>query len=222
MGSLASDDIAIVGIGCRLPGGADSPEKYWQLLAEGRDAWSQVPSDRWNEMAFHHSDPSRPGMLNQRGGYFINQDLSTFDPAFFGISGEEAKSMDPQQRLALETSYEALENAGIPIESLKGSNTAVYMSAFTQDYERLMSKDPSAFHRYHVTGTENAFLSNRLSFVYDLRGPSMTINTACSGSLVALHQACQSLRIGESSLALVGASSLALIPDQSIFMSLLG
>ena len=214
------ESIAIIGMSCRFPAGANNPEKYWQLLSDGRDGWSKVPADRWNEDAFYHPDPSMNGATNHRGGYFIDQDIGAFDPVFFGISGEEAKSMDPQQRLQLEIAYESLENAGLSLESLQGSATAVYTALFSRDYDRLLFKDMESTTKYHMIGTGDAILSNRISHVFDFRGPSMTIDTGCSGSLVAMHQACQSLRTGESNLALVGASNLILSPDQLIPMSL--
>ena len=213
--------IAVVGIGCRFPGGADDPEKLWSMVSEGRTAWSDVPSDRFKWSSFHHPNPDINGTINHRGGHFIEQDLSTFDPTFFGISPSEAHSMDPQQRLQLETAYEALENAGIPLEQVKGSNTAVYVAIFSRDYDRMMFKDTSDLTKYHLTGVGEAVVSNRLSYTFDLKGPSMTIDTGCSGSLVALHHACQTLRSGESQVALVGGTNLILNPDSMITMSLL-
>ena len=220
MSSLIPESIAIIGMSCRFPNGANDPEEYWKLLAEGRDAWSKVPQARWNEDAFHHPNPSMNGSTNHRGGYFLDQDLTTFEPSFFGISGEEAKAMDPQQRVLLETTYEALENAGIPVELLRGSKTSVHIALFSRDYDRLMYKDVDSISKYHMIGSGDAILSNRISHAFDLRGPSITLDTACSGSLVALHQACQSLRTGECNIALVGASNLILLPDQLIPMSL--
>ena len=211
--------IAVVGMSCRFPGGANDPEKLWSLISEGRDAWQDVPSDRFNWKSFFHPSPDIKGTINHRGGHFLDQDISAFDTTFFDIPPTEANSMDPQQRIQLESAYEALENAGIPVEEVRGSNTAVYVATFGQDYDRMMFKDTSDIAKYHMTGTGNAITSNRISYVFNLKGPSMTLDTGCSGSLVALHQACQSLRTGESDMALVGGTNLILNPDAMISMS---
>ena len=221
MSYCIEDSVAIIGMSCRFPGGANDPEKLWSMLSEGRSAWSEVPSDRFNWKSFYHPNPDVNGTLNHWGGHFIQQDVSLFDPAFFGISSAEAHAMDPQQRLQLETAYEALENAGILVKHIEGTNTAVYVATFSRDYDRMMFKDVDDMAKYHMTGTGDAILSNRISHIFDLRGPSMTIDTGCSGSMVALHYACQSLRTGESNLALVGGSNLILSPDQMIPMTLL-
>ena len=211
--------IAIVGIGCRLPAGVTNTTELWKLLVEGRNVWSAVPADRYNEAAFYHPNPDNKGTTNHRGGHFISQDVAAFDAGFFNISPIEAQAMDPQQRLLLETSYEAFENAGIPIEKVRGSNTAVYTAMFTRDYDRNIYKDPSDVPKYHVTGSGEAIVSNRISYAFDLKGPSMTLDTGCSGSMVALHQACQSLRTGESSMALASGVNLILNPDHMFGMS---
>ncbi|KAF2475207.1 putative polyketide synthase [Lindgomyces ingoldianus] len=211
--------IAVVGIGCRLPGGANNPEALWSMLAEGRDAWSEIPEDRFTWKTFFHPSPEAQGFMNHRGGHFIQQDVRAFDADFFGISPLEARAIDPQQRLLLETSYEAAENAGIPLEEFKGTDTAVFAATFANDYERLLSKDPGDLTRYHLVGTGTATFANRISYTFDLKGPSVTVDTGCSGSLVALHQACQSLRNFESSMALAGGAVLILSPDQMIAMS---
>lgn len=213
--------IAIVGIGCRFPGGANDTKKLWDLLSEGRNAWSEVPADRFNWKSFHHPDPDVNGTLNHRGGHFISQDVSRFDPMFFGIQSPEAHAMDPQQRIQLETAYEALENAGLSLNYVRGSNTSVYIAVFSQDYDHMMHKDTSDIAKYHMIGVGQAIAANRISYVFDLKGPSMTLDTGCSGSLVALHQACQSLQNFESDMALVGGTNLILSPDSMIPMSLL-
>ena len=141
------------------------------------------------------------------------QDLALFDARFFNISPLEAKAIDPQQRLLLEVAYESFENAGFSLEQLSGSNTGVYIAAFNSDYERMMSRDPENAPMYRVTGTGIALVSNRLSFTFNLKGPSLTLDTGCSGSLVALHQACQSLRSGEIDQALVGGANIILDPE---------
>lgn len=211
--------IAIIGMGCRFPGNTTDPEKLWSLLAEGRNSWTDVPGDRFNERAFYHPNADFNGSHNHRGGHFLDQNIAAFDAEFFGISPIEAKSMDPQQRILLETSYEAFESSGILLENLRGSKTAVYVAMFTRDYDRNIYRDTSDIPKYHTTGCGEAIVSNRISYIFDLKGPSMTLDTGCSGSMVALHQACQSLRTGESNMALAGGVNLILNPDQMIGMS---
>ena len=221
MATPAQIPIAVVGMSCRFPAGANDPEKFWSLLAEGKSTWSEVPSDRFNWKSFYHPSVDMNGAVNHRGGHFLDQDVSSFDASFFGIPTSEANAMDPQQRLRLESAYEALENAGLLVDQLKGSRTGVYVALFSRDYDRLAYKDPDDFARYHMTGAGDAIASNRVSYTFDLKGPSMTIDTGCSGSLVALHSACQSLRTGETDMSLVGGTNLILSPDPMVPMSLL-
>ena len=211
--------IAVVGIGCRLPGEVEDPETLWKVLAEGRDCWTPTPRERFNESAFIHPYEDFNGAHNHRGGHFLSQDIATFDADFFNISMAEAQAMDPQQRLMLETTYEALESAGIGLDHVNGSNTSVHVAMFTRDYDRNIFKDPSDVPKYHITGSGEAILSNRVSYIFNLHGPSMTIDTGCSGSLVAVHQACQSLRTGETATAIAGGVNLILNPDHMIGMS---
>ena len=217
--SILPIPIAIIGIGCRLPGEVTSTEKLWNFLLEGRNAWSPVPPDRYNEHAFYHPNPDHNGTTNHRGGHFLGQDIASFDAAFFGISPVEAQAIDPQQRLLLETTYEAFEDAGIPSEWARGSDTAVYTAMFTRDYDRNIYKDPSDIPKYHVTGSGEAIMSNRISYTFDFKGPSVTLDTGCSGSIVAMHQACKSLQLGESSMAIASGVSLILNPDHMFGMS---
>ena len=211
--------IAIIGIGCRLPGGISDTEQLWQFLVDGRNAWSKVPTDRYNEAAFYHPNPEHDGTTNHCGGHFLDRDLASFDAPFFALSPLEVQALDPQQRLLLEVSYEAIENAGIPIEHAKGSDTAVYVAMFTHDYDRNVYKDPDNVPKFHITGSGNAIASNRISYNFDFKGPSMTLDTGCSGSLVALHQACQSLRTRECNMALASGVNLILSPDHMLAMS---
>ena len=213
--------LAIVGISCRFPAGANSPEEFWSMLSEGRSAWSEVPSDRFNSKAFYHPSPDVNGTTNHQGGHFLSQDVAAFDAGFFGITPSEANAMDPQQRLQLETAYEALETAGIPLKQIRGSKTSVHVAIFSRDYDRMMYKDTSDLANYHMTGSGDAIASNRISYTFDLKGPSMTLDTGCSGGLVALHQAAQSLRTGEVDMAIVGGTNLILAPDSMIPMSLM-
>ena len=213
--------IAIVGLSCRLPGGANNLESFWQMLSEGRSGWSDVPENRYNWKSFHHPDPEMNGTTNHRGGHFLDHDIAKFDAAFFGISPMECASIDPQQRILLETAYEALEGAGIPLESIRGSRTGVYAATFNHDYDSMIYKDTSDLPKYLMTGTGQALAANRISYLFDLQGPSFALDTGCSGSMVALHQACQSLRHGESEMALVGATNLMLTPEVMMPMSTL-
>ncbi|KAH6966040.1 hypothetical protein EDB82DRAFT_480382 [Fusarium venenatum] len=214
--------IAIIGVGCRLPGGANNLDSLWKLLSESRNGQTEIPKDRWNADAWFDAYPDAKQSMVTKHGYFLQDDISQFDAKFFGISSGEANSMDPQQRLFLMTTYEALEDAGIPVETLRGSNTGVYASIFERSYDRMGHKDLSTIGRTHLNGTGESILSNRVSYCFDLRGPCMTIDTGCSGSLVGLHQACQSLRLGESELALVGGSQLVIQPDLLSIMSGMG
>lgn len=211
--------IAIIGMGCRFPGNATDPQKLWALLAEGRSCWTDVPTDRFNESAFYHPNPDAPGAHNHRGGHFLAQDIAAFDADFFGISSAEAQAMDPQQIILLETTYEALESCGASLDRIRGSNTAVYIAMFSRDYDRNLYKDTDDIPKYHTTGTGEAILASRISYIFDLKGPSMTLDTGCSGSLVALHQACQSLRAREVDMAIVGGVNLIIGPDQMTGMS---
>ncbi len=211
------ESIAIIGIGCRFPG-ANSPEAFWQLLHQGIDSISEVPASRWSIDAFYDPEPATPGKMNTRYGGFLEQ-VDEFDPGFFGISPREAERMDPQQRLILEVSWEALENAGVVPSSLSGSRTGVFIGIGNYDYGILMSKNPDQINAYDGTGNSLGIAANRLSYLLNLRGPSLAIETACSSSLVAVHLACQSLQNAESDLCLVGAVSLMLSPEQTITYS---
>ncbi|KAK1593857.1 beta-ketoacyl synthase domain-containing protein [Colletotrichum navitas] len=214
--------IAIIGMGCRLPGGSDNPDKLWDMLSEGRSGWREIPADRWNKDSFYHPDPEAKEAVNFKGLYFLDQDIAAFDARFFNIHPHEAHCLDPQQRILLETTYEALENAGQTIAGIKGSDTSVHVGAYATDFERMGYKDTARTPKAHMIGTGIAILSNRISYVFDLHGPSSTVDTGCSGSMVALHQACHGLRARESKMAIVAGTQLVLTPDQIIPMSSVG
>lgn len=189
------------------------------MLTYLKAAYSDVPRDRYNIDAFHDPTTKRQGTITAPGAHFLSEDVSAFDAPFFSLTANEARAMDPQQRLLLEVSYEAFENAGLPIENLPGSATGCFVGCFTKDYAEMMARDPENVPQYNATGTSAAILSNRLSWFYDLRGPSLTLDTACSSTLVALHLACQSLQTGETKLAVVGGTNIILNPDLSMALS---
>ncbi|HLI09338.1 MAG TPA: type I polyketide synthase [Ktedonobacteraceae bacterium] len=213
----AEEPIAIVGIGCRFPGGADSPEQFWKLLCDGTNAISEIPPDRWNIDMFYDPDDRRPGKSRTYRGGFLKQ-IDQFDAQFFGISPREAACMDPQQRLLLEVAWEALEDAGLVPDHLAGSDTAVFIGGFTLDYKLLQFGEGGRglLQAHTATGAVMTMLSNRISHAFDFRGPSMSIDTACSSSLVAVHLACRSLHSGESGLALAGGVNVMIGPDFTI------
>ncbi len=212
------EPIAIIGVGCRFPG-AKNPEAFWQLLCNGVDAITEVPADRWDVDALYDPNPGSSGKMNTRWGGFLEQ-VDQFDAQFFGIAPREAVYIDPQQRLLLEVAWEALENAGQVVEQLTRSSTGVFIGIGNYDYCRLLAnKDLAQINAYMGTGNALSIAANRLSYLFDFRGPSMAIDTACSSSLVAAHLACQSLRSGESSLCLVGGVNLILSPEPTITYS---
>lgn len=211
------DDIAIIGLGCRFPG-ADDPEAFWQMLRAGVDGISEVPTQRWDLQAFYSPDRATSGKMNTRWGGFLKQ-IDQFDPYFFKISPREASRMDPQQRLLLEVAWEALEYAGLAPEKLAGSPAGVFVGISSSDYSLLQLSDPSTIDAYSGIGNAHSIAANRLSYVLDLRGPSIAIDTACSSSLVAVHMACQSLRNGECELALAGGVNVILSPELTVTFS---
>lgn len=214
------EPIAIVGMSCRFPG-AHGAQQLWELISAGHDAVDEVPVDRWDADQLHDPDPQALGKMVSRLGGFL-PDLERFDAEFFGITPREAMHLDPRQRLLLESAWEALEDARIPAERLAGTRTGVFMAALANDYDHLLSADLNRIGAYTGAGTAETILANRLSYVLNLHGPSLTVNTACSGALVAIHLACQSLYSGESELALVGGVNLVLMPKGNIFFSKAG
>jgi|SRR5690242_1622820 len=210
-----NEPIAIIGTGIRFPGDANTPAKLWDLLSNPRDVQTIIPSTRFNADGFY--DPSSlQGTSHTRHGYFLSQDHRAFDAEFFGIKPVEATSMDPQQRMLLEVIYEAVEAAGLSLEAMRGSSTAVYVGLMASDYGDMLNRDISDFPPYIAAGTARSMMSNRVSYVFDWRGPSMTVDTACSSSLVAVHHAVQSLRLGESRVAVAAGANLILGPEQFI------
>ena len=215
-----AEAIAVIGIGCRFPGAKD-PRAFWTLLHDGVDAIGEVPAERFNVNDFFDPDPAAPGKMVTRWGGFIEQ-VDQFDAPFFGISPREAARMDPQQRLLLEVAWEALEDAGQTRERLAGTPTGVFIGISNNDYGRIQFNDLDRIDAYAGTGNALSIAANRISYVFDFRGPSIAIDTACSSSLVAVHQACSSLRSGESALALAGGVNLILSPAITINFSKAG
>ncbi|THC93486.1 hypothetical protein EYZ11_007042 [Aspergillus tanneri] len=208
------EPIAIIGSGCRFPGDSTSPSKLWDLLHSPRDLSKTVPSEsRFNADGFYHPNGERHGAINVTKSYFIEEDPRLFDAGFFSIAPREAEAIDPQQRLLLETVYEAMENAGLTIHGLKGSQTSAYVGAMSADYTDTQTRDVENMSQYMITGTSRALLSNRLSYFFDWHGPSISVDTACSSSLAAVHLGVQSLRNGECTISCVAGSNLILGPD---------
>lgn len=209
------EPIAIIGIGCRYPGGAKNPQEYWELLKRGDDAVVEIPEDRWDKEYYYDPDPEITGKMFTKSGGFLKEGVYDFDPHFFSISPKEALSMDPQQRLLMEVCWEAVENAGIDAADLKESNTGVFIGISCDDYEgaHRHSGDFSKIDAYSITGSTFSIVAGRVSYFMGLQGPAYIVDTACSSTLVALHCACQSLRTGESDLAIAGGVNLILSPE---------
>ena len=222
LGAIArAEPIAVIGMSCRFPGGATSPDEFWRVLRDGVDGVGPIPRTRWDVAAVHDDDPAAPGKSTVTQGGFVDG-VDQFDAAFFGIIRREAEKMDPQHRVFLEVAIEALDHAGLSREALAGTATGVYVASYYNDYTDLQFADRDGIDARTLTGTLHSVLANRLSYLLDLRGPSLSIDTACSSSLVAVHLACQSLRSDESRVALAGGVSLMLSPDQMIVLSKVG
>ncbi|MEV6166578.1 beta-ketoacyl synthase N-terminal-like domain-containing protein, partial [Streptomyces sp. NPDC052052] len=213
--------IAIVGLACRLPGSPD-PDAFWQLLRNGEHALRDIPEDRWNAAEFYHPDPTSPGTTHARQAGFLDR-VDGFDARFFGIAPREAAAMDPQQRLVLELAWEALENAGILPGDLRGTRTGVFAGAMLDDYATLLHRTgAAAIGPFTSTGLHRGIIANRVSYHLGLRGPSLVVDTGQSSALVAVHQACESLRRGESALALAGGVNLILAPESTVSVTKFG
>lgn len=216
-----AEPIALIGIGCRLPGGVRSAAELWTLLCEGRSGICEVPKDRWDCETWVDENSAAPGKMNTRWGGFLDA-IDTFDAAFFSISPREAVQIDPQQRLSLELAWEALEDAGIDPTTLCGQPVGVFFGAMWSDYGRLAAADATTIDLHTATGQDTSIIAARISYTLGLEGTSLTVNTACSSSLVALHLACQSLRLGELDAALVGGVNLMIAPESTVAMTKFG
>ncbi|HXV37917.1 MAG TPA: beta-ketoacyl synthase N-terminal-like domain-containing protein [Myxococcota bacterium] len=214
------EPIAICGIGCRMPGGARDAAAFWQLLRDGVDAIQEIPADRWNVETFYDPEPGTPGKINAKWGGFVD-DIDQLDAEFFGISPREALRMDPQQRLLLEVAWEGLEDAGVLPSAIAGTHVGVFVGLSSTDYMLLAQgeTDLSKIDAHTNTGAAMSIAANRISYVLDLRGPSIAVDTACSSSLVAVHLACQSLWNGEASLALAGGVNVLIKPEPYVGFS---
>lgn len=178
--------IAIVGMACRFPGDATSPTKFWEMLSKGRAAWSEIPANRYSKDAYSHPNGARAGVHTARGGHFVKGDVGAFDANFFSMSAAEATALDPQVRLLLEVAYESLENAGIPLSHVAGGNASCYVGCSSKDYDALVGADIDDTPLYQAIGSGYSMMANRVSHFFDVHGPSMTLDTACSSSMVAL------------------------------------
>ncbi|KAK4240609.1 reducing polyketide synthase DEP5 [Achaetomium macrosporum] len=217
------EPIAVVGMGCRLPGDVRSPAEFWDMMMKKRSGQTpKVPPNRFNIDAHYHQNNDRPGSFGVLGGYFLSDDLSDFDPGLFGLTPIEAMWMDPQQRKLLEVVYEALESGGIPLDKISGTRTAVFAASFTSDWQQMAFKEHSFRHSLAATGVDPGLISNRISHVFNLNGPSILCNTACSSSMYALHNACNALRNRECDGAIVGGVNLIITVDQHMNTAKLG
>ncbi|MCX6872958.1 MAG: SDR family NAD(P)-dependent oxidoreductase [Verrucomicrobia bacterium] len=220
---MPQEGIAIIGIGCRFPGGVNDAESFWKLLAEGRDAVSEVPADRWNVERFYDAEMGVTGKSIAKRGGFLDE-IDQFDPRFFGISPREAPYIDPQQRLLLETAWEAIEDAGQVLDFEKGTDIGVFMGVSHNDYQTIQgsSTDRKGIGAHSPIGTAHSIAANRISYCFNLSGPSLSMDTACSSALTAVHLACESLRAGRCKMAMAGGVTVMITPDGFIGFSQAG
>ncbi|KAF4636865.1 hypothetical protein G7Y89_g1216 [Cudoniella acicularis] len=211
-----NEPVAIIGSGCRFPGGCSSPSKLWDFLCKPSDVSSDIPIERFNPNGFFHANGNHHGTSNVKRAYFLQEDPCEFDAKFFNINNREAEAIDPQQRILLETVYESIERAGYPLGSLQGTETGVFVGLMCGDYYDILMRDIDTIPQYFCTGVSRSIISNRLSYFFDWKGPSMTIDTACSSSLVAVHQAVQALRNAECKIAIAAGVNLIFGPESYI------
>ena len=220
---MHEEEIAIIGMGCRFPGGLNDVESFWKFLIEGGDAVVEVPSDRWNIDRFYDPEPGIPGKSIAKEAGFIDG-LDQFDPQFFGISPREAPYIDPQQRLLLETAWEAMEDAGIVLDQQTGTNIGVFAGVSHTDYQSIQvsASDRAGISPHSSTGNAHSIAANRISYCFNLYGPSLAMDTACSSALTAVHVACEQLRAGACDIALAGGVTVMINPDGFIGFSQAG
>ncbi|KAH2773310.1 hypothetical protein KXW10_002572 [Aspergillus fumigatus] len=226
MAGITSTDglppLAVVGFSFKFPEDATSSDSFWQMLLDGRCVSSEFPADRLNIDAHYYPDRNRLDSISMRGGHFLKDNIATFDAPFFAMSAAEAEAMDPQQRMVLETVYRALENAGLPMEKVAGSKTSVIAGSFSDDYFLLQTKDPLDMPKYTAVGTSRNMLANRVSWFFDLLGPSAAVDTACSSSLIALDMTCQSIWSRDADMGLAIGSNVILTPELTMSLDNLG
>jgi len=223
-GIKREEPIAIIGMGCRFPGDVNNTKEFWEMLMNNKDAITEIPEDRWSINSFYDKNNRKNGKSNSKKGAFLKSKIDEFDANFFNISPREAAMIDPQQRLLMEVCYEALEDGGIPVSTIAGSNTGVFIGGFTLDWKILQFKDSNRqlIDSHSATGSMMTLLSNRLSYIFDLKGPSMSIDTACSSSLVSVHLACQNIWDNHCSMAIAGGVNLMFMPEYFIAESKAG
>src|SRR5690242_18839919 len=217
---MPKDRIAIIGIGCRFPGGANDAESFWKLLIEGREAVTDVPADRWNVERYYDPEPGIAGKTFAKRGGFLDQ-IDQFDPQFFGISPREAPYVDPQHRLLLETAWEAIEDAGLVLDFERGADVGVFVGISHNDYQGIQSTsfDHFSIGPHTPTGSAHSIAANRISYCLNLRGPSIAIDTACSSALTAVHAACEHIWAGRGDVALAGGVTVMISPGGFIGFS---
>src|SRR5215469_379849 len=215
MGTTPVTPVAVIGMACRLPGGIDSPEQLWEALLRGDDLITEIPPDRWDVNEYYDPEPGVPGRSVSKWGAFLD-DVAGFDSEFFGINEREATAIDPQHRLLLETSWEAMEHAGLTRERLADSLTGVFMGLTHGDYQLLAADAHAVDGPYGFTGTSFSMASGRVAYALGVHGPAATVDTGCSSGLFAVHMACGSLYTGESNLALAGGVCVVLEPRKAV------
>ena len=220
---MNKEGIAIIGIGCRFPGGVNDTESFWKLLVEGREAVSDVPPDRWNLERFYDAEPGLVGKTVARRGGFV-EGIDKFDPQFFGISLREAPYVDPLHRLLLETTWEAIEDAGLVLDLEKGTDIGVFVGISHSDYQGIQhtATDRGGISAHTSTGTAHSIAANRISYCLNLRGPSIAMDTACSSALTAVHVACEQILAGRCKAAIAGGATVLIMPDGFIGFSQAG
>ena len=211
------EPIAIIGLATRFPQDATNTEELWKFLLAARSAHAKFPEDRIGA-GHYHPDPEHGGSFAVAGGHFLSEDPAHFDAPFFNVTKGEVIALDPQQRLVLENVYHSLENAGLAIDTVTGSNTSVFVSGFNHDHLANLNTDPESKMKYKPTGTTNSLLSNRVSWFFDFKAPSVTLDTACSSSMVALHLGCQSLATGESDMSVISGVTMISFPTDIMSM----
>lgn len=214
--TFTNEPIAIVGSACRFPGGCSTPSKLWEMLEQQRDVLQRIPQDRFSTDAFYHPEPTHHGTTNAQYSYLLENHPAAFDANFFNIPPKEAECIDPQQRLLMETVYDGISSAGLPMEKMRGTNTAVYVGQMCDDWINIVQSQIDEVPPYTATGSSRSIMANRISYFFDWHGPCMNLDTACSSSLVAVHEATQTLRSGHSTVAVAAGANLLIHPGMIV------